>query len=217
MDECDIIIYTLGIHYDARGEMIGSRYGKNTFVDDFQAAVTSLADFSNNGKIAIWRSILPQHFDSSDGHFPHTEQDAECKPFQNDNVHVFGNHTPIQNFNKVASQEFARHCHLELEHSCQPQHKCKMNITATNCRTVYKHLLENNLTVKADTMKKLYENNDGIVTGNILHWDIADLFDVPDWHAGNSDCSHFCYIPALYEEAFRRLHWLLAEGVLSSV
>jgi hypothetical protein len=214
MDECDIIIYTLGIHYDARGEMIAGHYGKNKFADDFQAAITTLADLSNNGKIAIWRSILPQHFDSSDGHYPHSQTDAECKPLQNNdaNIDVVDNRTikkVIQNYNTAASQEFAKHCYLQ--HSCQLQHTCKMNITATNCRTIYKHLVENNLTTKADIMKQLHKDKDGMVTGNILHWDIADLFNVAKWHSDNNDCSHFCYVPALYEEAFRRLNWLLAE------
>jgi hypothetical protein len=35
-----------------------------------------------------------------------------------------------------------------------------------------------------------------IVTGSILQWNVADLFDIPSWHAGPGDCSHFCYVPS---------------------
>ena len=54
-DNCDILTYSLGIHYNSYGAMIGSHYGKNTFTGDFQAAVTQLVDFDNSGtdKIAI--------------------------------------------------------------------------------------------------------------------------------------------------------------------
>ena len=43
------------------------------------------------------------------------------------------------------------------------------------------------------------------MTGKILQWNIADLFDVQQWHFDNNDCSHFCYLLPLYESAFERL------------
>lgn len=213
MDDCDVLIYTLGIHYDSRGDMIGNHYGNNKFADDFQAAVTSLVDFSSNGKIAVWRSILPQHFNSANGHHPHQDPNGECVPFAQSNLTNIesddGITKSIQNFNVAANKGFSRHCNFSPKHSCHFQYSCTMNITATNCRTVYKHLIDNNITSKAEAMEKIHEDKGGMVTGDILQWNIADLFNVPQWHSSNSDCSHFCYIPALYEEAFRRLNWLL--------
>ena len=49
MDECDVLILNLGLHYDARGAMIGQHYGPNRLEDDFRAAVTFLAGFACPG------------------------------------------------------------------------------------------------------------------------------------------------------------------------
>ena len=54
-----------------------------------------------------------------------------------------------------------------------------------------------------------YHENDGNITGTILKWNIADIFDEPLWHFDQADCSHFCYVPPLYEAAFERLELLL--------
>jgi hypothetical protein len=175
MDDCDILIYTLGIHYQAHGDMIGIRYGQNKFVDDFQAAITSLADFSkNNDKISIWRSILPQHFDSGDDHFPHHNNGAQCKAIPRNESEGNVMSKSIQNFNEAADDGFAKYCERSECH----RFTCKMNITATNCRTIYKHLVDNNLTLKAETMKELHRNQEGVVTGEVSYWDVADLFNV---------------------------------------
>lgn len=209
-EDCGVLIYTLGIHYSAYDSMIGSHYGNNKFIDDFQAAITYLADFSASGsRIAIWRDILPQHFNSASGHYPHKDNSGKCRSFYKslDNTRA-----PIQSYNMAVSKGFAEHCQSAASDDCHIPHRyiCTMNVTATSCRTVYKFLTDNNVTSKAEAMKKKYETTGGMAKGDILYWSIADLFSVPEWHTEDKDCSHYCYIPALYEEAFERLNWLLA-------
>ncbi len=68
---------------------------------------------------------------------------------------------------------------------------------------MYKFLLHNNCSDRLERFDKI-----SIISSRVLRWNIADLFDVPQWHAGEGDCSHFCYVTPLYEAAFERL-WLL--------
>ena len=215
-NDCDVLIYTLGIHYDAHGEMIGKHYGNNKFVDDFRAAITFLTEFNarNGDNVAIWRSILPQHFDTvlGDGHYPPKNSvNGTCTAFDllDSSSSSNGTNASIQNFNRIAEEGFSQICQ-ETVPSCHDntfQYNCAMNVTSTSYRTIYNHFIDNNLTSKADELKSQYPG--GTVEGSILYWDIASLFNVAEWHHDDGDCSHFCYVPNLYEEAFRRLDWLL--------
>ena len=98
--------------------------------------------------------------------------------------------------------------YLHEHQSCKNRihgYTCSLNRTTLAYRTVYKHLHENNCT---ERMQR-YHENDGNITGTILKWNIADIFDEPSWHFDQADCSHFCYVPPLYEAAFERLELLL--------
>ena len=81
--------------------------------------------------------------------------------------------------------------------------ECIMNQTSEDYQTVYNFFKTNNCTKR----RKEVEDDNPIKTGAILRWNIADLFDVPQWH--ESDCSHFCYVMPAYEAAFERLDLLL--------
>jgi hypothetical protein len=171
--------------------------------------VTFLTGFAASGKekVAIWRSTLPQHFDGAhgDGHYP--SKASGCIPLPEGAVDGV-NLSLVQNFNRASDEGFVKHCNVSMKAPCDEllRHTCTMNATATNYRTVYKHLVDNNLTEQAEAMRRRGD----FVKGEIFHWNIVDLFNVPQWHASDSDCSHFCYVPALYEEAFRRLELLLS-------
>jgi len=93
--------------------------------------------------------------------------------------------------------------------SCGIHHReydCTVNRTSEEYLTVYKYYIENDITAR---LRRFQESEDNIITGRILHWSIADIFDVPEWHVKHDDCSHFCYVPPLYEAAFERLLLLL--------
>ena len=83
MDECDVLILNLGLHYDARGAMIGQHYGPNRLEDDFRAAVTFLAGFASSrtpgeGRTAVWQSALPQHFGGPIGNGHYERGSTNC-------------------------------------------------------------------------------------------------------------------------------------------
>mmetsp|Transcript_31461 Transcript_31461/g.64155 ORF Transcript_31461/g.64155 Transcript_31461/m.64155 type:complete len:104 (+) Transcript_31461:341-652(+) len=88
--------------------------------------------------------------------------------------------------------------------SCYPfQRFCTANIKETAYQTVYNFRKSNNLNTWVD------EGDDPVKNGTILRWNIADLFDNHLWHIRRMDCSHWCYIPQLFDAAFERLDLLL--------
>lgn len=61
MEDCNIIVYTLGLHYDARkDDMNGNHWYGPKYQDDFRAAVTFLVDFvaSGRNRLAVWRLVV---------------------------------------------------------------------------------------------------------------------------------------------------------------
>jgi hypothetical protein len=56
MDDCDVVIFNIGLHYGAHGEMRGTHFDSPQFSDDMKAVITHLTDFSSQGdRLAIWR------------------------------------------------------------------------------------------------------------------------------------------------------------------
>ena len=60
MDDCNIVVYNLGLHYHAHSkEMNGIHWSGPKYIDDFRAAITSLVDFVSSRKgVAVWRLVL---------------------------------------------------------------------------------------------------------------------------------------------------------------
>ena len=172
--------------------------------------------FYNKHKICdIWcifiRSTLPQHFDTFNGHYNYREG-TECslkrrKPPNGNASSV------IQKYNRAVQYGFDKYCSSkgsELPNSeevkrdtegdqIEPlslcsidhlQHTCTLDMTSVKYRTVYKMLIDNNLTEGLGSYKE-----NPVKTARILRWNIADIFDVPQWHVLKTDCSHFCYVP----------------------
>ena len=233
-------------------DMRGIHWGRPKLHDDFRAAIAYMIDLVNttnadyaytsewgrplqpsefrrrpttsslNKNVAIWRSALPQHFDTDDGHYvPGANMNCTLRPSRRSNENV----DKIQNYNKAYNSLFDKFCNTSgssssnLRQSVSPnwcgryEHICTVDRYSTSTRTLYKHLVDNNC---ADWLRRYRgtsstngneESSSSFVTGKILRWNIADLFDVPLWHF--SDCSHFCYIPSLFEAALERLNLLL--------
>ena len=130
------------------------------------------------------RSALPQHFDSSDGHY---EKNKNCSSKPLNLINSTQGHV-IQNYNKAYDRAFSTLCNNDTsppQTSCDHlEHICTMNRTSMDYPTVYKFLSDNNFTKHMER----FRDGNNIVTGKILRWNIADLFNVPQWHATFSDC-----------------------------
>ncbi|KAL7552226.1 hypothetical protein ACHAWF_016996, partial [Thalassiosira exigua] len=211
MEDCHVLVLNLGLHYQHYGNMTGLRWGWPSYADDFRAALTYLVDFvsSKEGRIAVWRSTLPQHFDTPVGHY---EEHRTCslRPLNHPDRKI------VQEYNRATERGFVEMCDNPEEERTEDMgshcdgrlrgRACAANVTSVAYRTVYRHLSEHNCTGRLGRYREMRAN----ATGRILRWDVADLFDVPRWHAGlGGDCSHFCYVPPLFEAAFERLELLL--------
>lgn len=212
MEDCNIVIMNLGLHYDSRGEMYGLNY--QSLIEDTFAAFTYLANFTSqrDDRIGIWRSALPQHFDTSSGNYITKELDQvknkTCVPLKDPKSK--------QPYNDKYEEAFSILCSKDLRIENNPMHlecndiwqSCTVNVTSRDYYTVYSYWLRNNLTDDIEAFKRRNENE--MTTGKIYRWNIFDLFNVPTWHAENSDCTHFCFVASMYEAAFHRLDLLLS-------
>ena len=202
LDDCSIVVANLGLHYDASTGLLSnpSPMMTRSFWAGIYAAIIFLVDFaSSSNRIAIWRSALPQHFNTKDGHFDHYQKTAKTCTAQNN--------ASIQEYNKVYNAGFAELCNATKPSLCNSyEQTCTVNPMDMESPTVYKYYIDNQCCEKRlERIRKGGTN----VSGTIYRWEINDLFDVPFWHAHDYDCSHFCYVPALYEAAFERLGLLI--------
>ena len=108
-----------------------------------------------------------------------------------------GTAATIQQYNKLYNEQFANSNQSNNAYEVE----CTVNRQSLEYPTVYKFYTTEKC---CDNRLERLKSGNGNVTGTILRWEIADLFDVPQWHADDMDCSHFCYVPSLYESAFER-------------
>ena len=59
-EDCNVLILNIGLHYNARGDMLGKYWGRPKLMDDIQGAITYLVDFVSTSstaenRIAVWR------------------------------------------------------------------------------------------------------------------------------------------------------------------
>ena len=223
MEDCDVNIMNIGLHYKPDGNHTG-RETRHTLMDDMLAAITYLTNWtaSKDNRIALWRSALPQHFSTKDGHFYGWKK-------LNGSCTAIGEGNDQQAYNRVYDAAFSRLCQLEeptehsTKHSCNHlRHSCSVSPAAgVNYQTIYKFWSDNNCTEHiSNELLRLSNfssvaNKEASVTGEIFCWDIFDLFDVTSWHSKDLDCSHVCYIPQLFEAAFKRLELLVSPLIAS--
>ncbi|MCP4746578.1 MAG: hypothetical protein GY874_10640 [Desulfobacteraceae bacterium] len=218
MEDCNVVVMNLGLHYYPDGNHTGKET-RHTLMDDMLAAITYLSNFtaSKDNRIAVWRSALPQHFPTNDGHFYgwNKMRKDSCAAING------GSSGHQQVYNKIYDDAFSKLCRTERQidemtkQSCNHRrHSCKVNpVAEVNYQTIYNFWRDNGCTEQIERELSRLSNLNGIeerhVIGTIFRWSIFDLFDVTRWHSKDMDCSHFCYIPPLFEAAFERLELLL--------
>ncbi len=205
LEDCNIVVMNLSLHYyfkDSRSKFFG-----NKLFDDVRAAITSLVNFttSKSRRIAVWRSALPQHFPTPSGHHDlwlnyGKNKNYTCAPIK-------GSYRD-QVYNIIHDEAFDDLCSRGSfpKSSCSAfERNCTVNIREMAYQTVYQFRKSRNLKTWVD------EHNDPMRIGVVLRWLIADLFDNYLWHPENRDCSHYCYVPQLFDAAFHRMVLLLGE------
>lgn len=150
MEDCNIVVMNLGLHYMPNGNHTGKQT-RRPLVDDLQATITYLANFSssNENRISVWRSALPQHFDTHDQHFhgwDNLPKDHTCVGMTNQTVGT--EKLSSQVYNAVYDELFATTCRESAEGHGMPQscsrfkHVCRVDVKSTKYPTVYKVSVE---------------------------------------------------------------------------
>lgn len=204
-DECSIVIANLGAHYnETTGKLsnANSHLSKNYLHTDFPALVGWLLDFASvhPRRRVVWRSALPQHFDTRDGHYRAESRRCAARPGGR------ARGAPVQRYNRAYDRLFDALCGPADPAGCPYKRACAANRTDGGLASLHRYYVRSGCC--AGRRARL-ERAPRRAEGTILRWEVADLFDVAAWHADDGDCTHFCYVPSLYEAAFERLLLLL--------
>lgn len=145
MESCNIVVMNLGLHYMPTGNYTGKQT-RRPLMDDLHASFTYLANFSSSSenRISVWRSALPQHFDTYDGHFhgwdnlPKDHTCVDMKTYTSDTGKLSS-----QIYNALYDEIFATTCQESTEHglpqSCSLlEHVCSVDVKSTKYPTIYK-------------------------------------------------------------------------------
>jgi len=227
MEDCNVNIMNLGLHYKPYGDHMGKET-RNPLMEDMFAAITYLSNFTSSQKrrIAVWRSALPQHFDTHDGHFHgwgNLAKDHTCS-----DIDKKGTNTTRQIYNQVYDEAFSKLCpssdqkvkdEITQQQACSSSmHVCSVKPAGeVDYQTIHKFWRDNNCTehIERERLRLINlgsekEQKNVVVKGTIMRWNVFDIFDVRLWHTRNKDCSHYCYIAPLFETAFERLEILIS-------
>lgn len=198
MESCNVMIMNLALHYPAFP--LGNE--SSSLLNDTLAAITYLTNFSASSinRTSVWRQALPVHFDTPSGHYDEATQANQCVSLKDD----YRKKSERQEYVKIQERAFSKLC--QTEGPCQKLlYSCSVNTKSTEFFTVFSYWLTNGMAVEWSNV----ERQNPIANGTIREWHLFDLFDVPMWHSADHDCTHFCYVPTLYESAFERLYLLL--------
>ena len=211
-DGCHVVVSNLGLHYsESTGRMHNANRMQqgNTLGTDLPALLGWMLDHSSrrDGNAAVWRSALPQHFDTVDGHYKDDGKSKRCKPIPREQYRG----RAVQEYNRRYDRVFDRICNASTAPGeCAPyEMTCTARRTDPGLSSLHRYYVDSGCCrARRERLERLPDK----VTGRVLRWDVADLFDVPSWHVDDADCSHFCYVPGLFGEAFGRLAVLLGGG-----
>ncbi|KAK3245042.1 hypothetical protein CYMTET_45371 [Cymbomonas tetramitiformis] len=209
-EECDVILMNLGLHYTAGGNFMGRN--NHPLYEDTLAAAHFLSNFSEDpNRISVFYSTLPQHFEGKTGHY--NRSGSQCTALGPEVLAEQGyNNVSRSAFRSVCRGEAATRDGRPLLYRCTEFG----NYTAsTKYQSVPSWWEINNYTgrLQAQARQGSDWNEPG---GYVYYLPVFDLFDVHKWHNGDKDCSHFCFIPTLFEAFYDRLIFVLESNPLES-
>lgn len=223
---CDVVSMNYGAHWAHGPGSWKGRDPKSMFPLAVEAAVGFLTNLSDSGKVAIWRGGSAQHFKPK-GVFAGRDKskNATCVPY---NPECDQDEQP---YNTVVRRVFDRMAWGEppLRADTAASVKSWDALAASPCSKTTARVSEKSeglpsaydLTVKhshgyVEGRLGWWQHHNFTETaareatrvskGRVYWWPIFDLFN-PFWafHAGDSDCTHYCYILGPFDAAIERL------------
>ena len=206
-----------GLHYATKGKQLGRN--RNPLLEDVAAAVDGflylrqykLDHFpEKKPTVLVWRVATPQHFNTTPrGDYAYTDPKPPhgCVP------------APIwrQTYNRGIESVLDRHCTTEQRRvsasgDVQRTARCAVNrsITAKNDTWQPLHRWYNASWSTWRPFLSSLAQRSAVPAGPLHVWNDTKLFDLPALHPAPHDCTHFCYVPWLYERAFAELAGILA-------
>ena len=233
--DCDIVLYNIALHYDAAAADLKGR-NLHPYRTDLRGAMTWLANFSESpGKTAIWRESLPQHFRTVDGVYSIGGSGTEpgCVKRGTAVPGDLGTSVkwPKQRYNNVTAAIWEELCGppaaMGMSHRCNAAALMRRDESGEFGESLLQWWRTNNYTAQlehyaATTTKKknklkTTENEDEKVVGEVWEWKVFDLFDEAyEFHSSLGDCTHFCFVPELFNAAFETLRRVLAVADLKN-
>jgi hypothetical protein len=218
MEDCNIIVQNFGLHYNSNDNHTNKATG-HSLGDDMLAAITYLSNFtaSASRRIAVWRSALPQHFATYDGHhhgdWYQLEKGHTCSPINKEAS------LKEQEYNHEYDTAFSKLCQTDEHESHCSQHRlrCAINPVAdVDYQTIHNFWRANNCTQRMEKERLRLNNLHGQLTGTIYRWNIFNLFDVEWWHIDNMDCKfrvlHVMISIVAVSYAFYLKYWFVARA-----
>jgi len=215
--ECDVLLMNLGFHYPpGKGEGRKEDQRQKPPLPLHDPSVLGLVQWAVNwtqsgkDRVAIWRETTPQHWnhsanglwvmDRSKDRYWSPLNEAGCMELNNPKDGQMFN----QNFNKILTGltvpspggDRARLKSLRGR---------KIRIQSPTEREKFWEAFKWREEMEQERQRKEARGGraqEGIVYVLDLHQDLAGH---PEWHMNKGDCTHFCFLPALWDFLFERL------------
>eukprot|EP00756_Hemistasia_phaeocysticola_P000778 Hpha_TRINITY_DN10561_c0_g1::TRINITY_DN10561_c0_g1_i1::g.31367::m.31367 len=213
---CDMIVMNIGIHY----EPVEDKAGRMTLVEGiygraieskpkkYRADVERMLEWAVNwtsarqGRLAIWRETLPQHFTFSDtgifvgskfkfGMNASNKAPVKCGPLKK----------RLRNGGEYNAEFYEVYRRMRVE-GAPPG----WLHTEDKPSSVEQFWRQYNWTTELAEEERRRQGRNRVKKakiGVLPLWDM--LADIPDIHPHNGDCSHWCYAPGVWDAIIERL------------
>eukprot|EP00756_Hemistasia_phaeocysticola_P044897 Hpha_TRINITY_DN18677_c0_g1::TRINITY_DN18677_c0_g1_i1::g.115630::m.115630 len=194
MDTCDVMVLNAGLHYNPKESPLNTPPPLQHYPEAMGGLLSWALNWSSLSphRVVVWRDSTPQHFEGGG-----VWQDGfrNCTPFVNDTA------MPKQPYNMVMDG-------VLRNMSCGVPRRCKtpgLEWLASNPSQANRSALE--WTSPTGPGKRL--------VGPLWRWPVWDLFvGHHEWHMEGHDCTHFCFMPTLWEALYDRFTLLM--GVIDN-